>query len=518
MKQQIQIIISACALAVVALPASAQNDARTNSDGRTHAREGTNAMNRANRLNGASKASELIGMTVNNYQDEKFGKVEDLAVDVESGRIVQVILSTGGFLGIGDSLTAVPPGALHHDVSDEVLHLDANKEKLKNSPRFEMSKWADSSSSNHLAATYRQFGEAPALNFIGQGESRWDGQRNQTNQPNQAQRHQADQRNQADQRELAAQRKQAQQRDHSERNLTNQSNQTGQRNQADLNLADQRNQTDRNQADERNTVTGNNDQSWGHSRSTSAHQSMIPSERLGRLQRASKLIGMTVKNRQNETIGDVDNILVDLASGRVVAFVVSSGGFLGMGDVLSAVPPTALGFNSERDTLQLDTSKEVLARAPHFSSDKWPDFSQASYSRGVYRAYQMEPYFGTDTSDAGNMRGGRNYDDRTLGTTAPNNSGRNERDRNGQTLTSFDQGTSKADVDMTAQIRKGIMAGKNMSVNAQNVKIITNQGRVTLRGPVNTAEEKRAIGEIAERIARPGNVDNQLEIKVSSNR
>ena len=55
-----------------------------------------------------------------------------------------------------------------------------------------------------------------------------------------------------------------------------------------------------------------------------------------------------------------------------------------------------------------------------------------------------------------------------------------------------------------------------MSVNAQNVKIITKDGQVTLRGPVKTAEEKRLIGEIAERIARAENVDNQLEVKLTT--
>ena len=52
-----------------------------------------------------------------------------------------------------------------------------------------------------------------------------------------------------------------------------------------------------------------------------------------------------------------------------------------------------------------------------------------------------------------------------------------------------------------------------MSVNARNVKIITIDGRVTLRGPVNTAEEKRRIAAIAVNIARPENVDDQLEVK-----
>ena len=225
---------------------------------------------------------------------------------------------------------------------------------------------------------------------------------------------------------------------------------------------------------------------------------MIPASRLGQVQKASKLIGTAVDNLQNEKLGKVENLLVDLPSGRVVAIIVSSGGFLGMGDELSAIPPTALRFTTDRDTLQLDTSKEMLTSAPHFKANQWPDFAQPSYSSGVYRAYKVEPYFASSA------------------TTEPDNTRRNVRDRNDSTLTPLDQGNSKADVDTTAQIRKEIVAGKNMSVNAKNVKIITKDGQVTLRGPVNTAEEKRLIGEIADRIARSGNVDNQLEVKLTN--
>jgi osmotically-inducible protein OsmY len=120
------------------------------------------------------------------------------------------------------------------------------------------------------------------------------------------------------------------------------------------------------------------------------------------------------------------------------------------------------------------------------------------YADGVYRAYDVEPYFTTNVI------------------TAADNTGRNVRDGVDRTRTPLDQGNSKADVATTARIRKEILAGKNMSVNAQNVKIVTNQGQVTLRGPVNSAEEKRLIGEIANRIARTENVDNQLEVKLTT--
>ena len=169
-----------------------------------------------------------------------------------------------------------------------------------------------------------------------------------------------------------------------------------------------------------------------------------------------------------------------------------------MGDELSAVPPTAFRFNAEHDTLQLDASKEMLANAPHFKANEWPDFGQPGYAGGVYRAYKVEPYFNTDT------------------TTEPDNTARNVRDRDDQTLTPLNQGNSQADVDTTAQIRKEIIADNGMSINAKNVKIITLDGQVTLRGPVNSEEEKRLIGEIADRIAHSGNVDNQLEVQITT--
>ena len=104
----------------------------------------------------------------------------------------------------------------------------------------------------------------------------------------------------------------------------------------------------------------------------------------------------------------------------------------------------------------------------------------------------------------------------TPSTTKPDNTARNVRDRNNATITPPDQGNSKADVERTAQIRKEIVARKNMSVNAKNVKIITNEGHVTLRGPVNTDEEKRLIDEIAVNVAGRKKVDNQLEVKVTT--
>ena len=170
MKQQLRILLSTSAVSVLAFSVLAQPATKPQADHPDYSRKAMSHGRRADRLNGASKASDLIGMTVKNYQDEKLGKVEDLAVDVESGRIVQVILSTGGFIGIGDMLTAVPPGALHHDVANKVLHLDSTKEKLKDAPKFETAKWAENSNRENLSRVYRYYGEDSPFTFINKGD------------------------------------------------------------------------------------------------------------------------------------------------------------------------------------------------------------------------------------------------------------------------------------------------------------------------------------------------------------
>lgn len=80
-------------------------------------------------------------------------------------------------------------------------------------------------------------------------------------------------------------------------------------------------------------------------------------------------------------------------------------------------------------------------------------------------------------------------------------------------LTASDQSNDSADVNFTRQIRKDILARRDMSVNAQNVKIVTIAGKVTLKGNVNSEKEKEAIGKIASDIVSSANVTNKLQLK-----
>lgn len=422
MKRKFQTIVSIFACSILTFSAPAQDTQESLKQNANRPREDQSPSSHARiiHLNGVSKASDVIGITAKNKQDETLGKVEEIAVDVESGRIIHVILSTGGYLGISDTLMAVPPGALQHDVAGKFIYLDVNKERLKEAPLFDISKWTEYLNSKYLSKVYSFYGEAKAFDFV-----------------------------------LATE-------DIPERKV------------------------------KPATIPGKLPAING--------APLIPESGLFLLQRTSKLMGIPVKNMQEEKVGKVEDVLLDLPSGRILALIISTGGFLGMGDELSAIPPTAFRFTADMETLQLDVSKEVLAKAPHFKDHEWPDFGHPTYADGVYRAYKVTPYFVINP------------------VTTPDNTRRNVRDRDGKTVTPLDQGSSQADIETTTLIRKEIMGTENMSTNGKNIKIITINGRVTLRGPVNTSEEQRIIHEIAGRIVRANNIEDQLEVQLTGSK
>lgn len=98
-------------------------------------------------------------------------------------------------------------------------------------------------------------------------------------------------------------------------------------------------------------------------------------------------------------------------------------------------------------------------------------------------------------------------------TVAPNNTKMNERDRSDKNVTPIDQiKGSKNDVKVTQLVRKELMKHDKLSVDAQNVKIITLNGVVTLRGPVKSEEEKQTVSACAKGIAGAANVKDELEV------
>jgi len=93
--------------------------------------------------------------------------------------------------------------------------------------------------------------------------------------------------------------------------------------------------------------------------------------------------------------------------------------------------------------------------------------------------------------------------------TAPDNSKQNKT----QSKTADDQTNVKTDRDTTAQIRKSIMADKDLSTYAHNVKIITRNGTVTLKGPVKSDDEKQKVISYASNVVAADKVTDQLTVK-----
>lgn len=105
---------------------------------------------------------------------------------------------------------------------------------------------------------------------------------------------------------------------------------------------------------------------------------------------ANTLIGNDVYNLQNEELGDIEEIMLDMNTGEVSYAVLSFGGFLGIGDKFFAVPWSSLKLDTANKSFTLDVNKEKLESAPGFNKDDWPDMADSSWQNAI------NSYYGSD--------------------------------------------------------------------------------------------------------------------------
>jgi osmotically-inducible protein OsmY len=105
--------------------------------------------------------------------------------------------------------------------------------------------------------------------------------------------------------------------------------------------------------------------------------------------------------------------------------------------------------------------------------------------------------------------------ERSPAATDADNTARNERDHNTAAQTSGDQAENEADREISASIRRAVVKDDSLSMNAHNVKIITANGVVTLRGPVKSETERAAVEARAKQVAGVQRVNNQLEVEAN---
>jgi len=134
--------------------------------------------------------------------------------------------------------------------------------------------------------------------------------------------------------------------------------------------------------------------------------------------RASQLIGANIQNDAGESVGEINDLVIDGNSGRVRYAAVTYGGFLGMGSKLFAVPFEAFHVkqksnNSDDYVLVLNVTKDQLKGAEGFDKDKWPDFADRDITRDLDRRYNVDRTANRSRSGgrgAANQNRGTNFD------------------------------------------------------------------------------------------------------------
>lgn len=108
---------------------------------------------------------------------------------------------------------------------------------------------------------------------------------------------------------------------------------------------------------------------------------------------ATSLNGTDVVNQQGKDVGHIEDMMIDLDTGRVQYAVLSFGGILGIGDKLFAVPFESFTIDTNNERFILDVDKDRLKDAPGFDKDNWPETSNREFQSTVYTFYDVDPYW-----------------------------------------------------------------------------------------------------------------------------
>lgn len=111
---------------------------------------------------------------------------------------------------------------------------------------------------------------------------------------------------------------------------------------------------------------------------------------------SSTIEGTKVRNLQDEKLGDVKDLMIDVDSGRIVYAVLSvSEGFLNLDSKYFAIPWQALQFDTNNEIARLDVNEEKLENSPGFDKDHWPTSPQRDFVDEVYSYYGYDSYYNT---------------------------------------------------------------------------------------------------------------------------
>ena len=114
-------------------------------------------------------AATLDGNKVMSSDGEHVGKISDIMLDVQNGRIAYAVLSEGGFLGMGSNLHAIPWSALTLDTDEKCFHVDIPAQRLKDDPGFDKDHWPMMADPKWGATTHSYYNRQPYWSATQQG-------------------------------------------------------------------------------------------------------------------------------------------------------------------------------------------------------------------------------------------------------------------------------------------------------------------------------------------------------------
>ncbi len=108
---------------------------------------------------------------------------------------------------------------------------------------------------------------------------------------------------------------------------------------------------------------------------------------------ASSLDDTKVYASDGEHVGEIKEVMIDVQAGRVAYAVLTTGGFLGIGDTLHAIPWSALVMDTDAKCFRLGLTADRIKDAPGFNKDSWPSMADPQWAADVYRYYERDPYW-----------------------------------------------------------------------------------------------------------------------------
>ncbi len=108
---------------------------------------------------------------------------------------------------------------------------------------------------------------------------------------------------------------------------------------------------------------------------------------------SEQVIGVDVKNTQQEDLGEITELMLEKVSGKVAYVVLAFGGILGMGEKYFAVPWNAISYDKNEECFILNKSTAELKNAPGFDKDHWPNMADRQWGESINKYYGSKPYW-----------------------------------------------------------------------------------------------------------------------------